>query len=155
MCIRDSFQAFRAADGMLVIAAGNDALWQALCTALEAPALAADPRFATNPERSAHAAALEAEIEAILGTRRVADWLQRLEAHGVPAGPLNRVSEALQSPQVAARTMLVETALRGGMPLKVAGNPVKLSTHADSPSRDPAPALDQHRQSILSELGRA
>ncbi|MFN7176025.1 MAG: CaiB/BaiF CoA transferase family protein [Thermaurantiacus sp.] len=149
------FQAFRAADGMLVIAAGNDTLWAALCRALGAPHLAADPRFATNPARSEHAGALEAELDTILQTRPVAEWLPLLEAEGVPAGPVNRVSQALASPQVTARTMLVESALPGGVPLKVAGNPVKLSTHSDSATRPPAPALDEHRPAILAELGRA
>lgn len=149
------FQAFRAADGMLVIAAGNDALWAALCRALAAPGLATDPRFASNPARTEHAADLEQALEAILGTRTVAEWLARLEAEGVPAGPVNRVSQALASPQVEARHMLVETALPAGAPLKVAGNPVKLSTHADPATRPPAPALDADRARILAELGRA
>jgi CoA:oxalate CoA-transferase len=149
------FQAFRAADAMLVIAAGNDLLWAALCRALGAEALAADPRFATNRARTDHAAALQEALEAILQTRPVADWLARLEAEGVPAGPVNSVSEALASPQVAARTMLVETALPNGAPLRVAGNPIKLSTHPDPAMRAPAPALDEHRGAILAELGRA
>lgn len=149
------FQAFRAADGMLVIAAGNDTLWRALCQALEAPALADDPRFATNPSRTEHAALLERAVEAVLATRTVGEWLERLEAHGVPAGPLNRVSQAIASPQAAARAMLVETALPGGTPLRVAGNPVKLSTHPDSARRPPAPALDGDRAAILAWLGRA
>ncbi len=148
------FQAFRAKDGMLVIAAGNDPLWQALVRALGAPALGEDPRFATNRGRTEYHAALEAEVNAILAQRTVGEWLARLEAEGVPAGPLNRVSDALSTPQAAARQMLVDTALADGTPLRVAGNPVKLSTHADSPTRPPAPALDAHRGPILAWLGR-
>jgi CoA:oxalate CoA-transferase len=149
------FQAFAASDGMLVIAAGNDMLWAALCRALDAPQLAADPRFSSNPARTENSAALQAELEAILASRSVSEWLSVLEAEGVPAGPVNTVSQALASPQVAARTMLVETALPGGTPLKVAGNPVKLSTCADPASRAPAPRLDEHRSAIMAELKRA
>ena len=147
------FQAFRAADGLMVIAAGNDSLFRDLCAAIGAPDLAEDPRFRSNALRTAHARALEAELEARLRARPVAFWLARLEEAGVPAGPVCRVSEAIASPQAEARGMLVETVLASGATLRIAGNPVKLSTHPDlSPAR-PAPRLDQDRAEILSGLG--
>ncbi len=149
------FEAYDCADRAIVIAAGNDQLFRACCRALGVDGLADDPRFATNALRTEHAQALAAAFGARLRTAPAEAWLAALEEAGVPAGPLNRVSEALAMPQVAARTMLVETQTPGGRPLKVAGNPVKLSGHADAPRRRAAPALDADRARILAELGRA
>jgi len=146
------FQALMTADGPIVVAAGNDTLFGALVEALELDALADDPRFASNQARTENQAALEALLEARLATAPAAHWLARLGEAGVPAGPVNRVSQALASPQVAARTMLVETALPNGRPLKVAGNPIKLSGVPDPATRPPAPALDQQGAAIRAEF---
>jgi CoA:oxalate CoA-transferase len=91
-------------------------------------------------------------FEALLTTAPAAHWLERLGAAAIPAGLINNVEEALAQPQVAARNMLVETQSPTGQPLKIAGNPVKLSAHADPASRPPAPALDADRQAILAEF---
>jgi CoA:oxalate CoA-transferase len=149
------FQAFQCADRPIVIAAGNDALWADCCRALGLDSLREDPRFASNESRTTHAPALAAAVEARLATAPAAHWLAALGEAGVPAGPLNTVAEALAMPQVAARQMLVETATPAGRSLKVAGNPVKLSAHADPARRRPAPALDADRTTILAELGLA
>lgn len=147
------FQAYRAADGPMVIAAGNDSLFGAMADAVGLPDLKADPRFASNAQRTANWEALEALLEAHFAQQPAAHWLALLAEAGVPAGPVNRISQALAEPQVAARAMLVETALPNGRPLRVAGNPVKLSGVADPPTRRPAPAHDGNRAAILAELG--
>ncbi len=149
------FQAFQCADRPIVIAAGNDALWAACIEGLALGALAGDARFASNADRSAHVAELSALLEAQLKTAPAAHWLDRLAAVGVPCGPLNSVGEALANPQVAARNMLVQTAMPDGTPLKVAGNPIKLSAHPDPATRPAAPALDSARAQLLAELGLA
>jgi CoA:oxalate CoA-transferase len=146
------FAAFRAADGHLVIAAGNDALWQTLADTLAQPAWTSDPRYATNAARCAHVDALTAELEAILTTRPVAHWLERLEAAGIPCGPINSVADAVHHPQVRARSMIVDSAFEDGTPLIVAGTPVKLSSHADVPTRPRAPKLDEHGPAIRTAL---
>ncbi|WP_026090619.1 CoA transferase [Sandarakinorhabdus sp. AAP62] len=145
------FAAYQCADAPIVIAAGNDQLFVALCKALGLPAN--DPRFASNDARTAHAETLSAVLEGVLLTQPVAHWLPRLEAAGVPCGPLNNIGQALANPQVKARNMVVHTALPDGTPLIAAGNPIKLSAHADSDTRAPAPALDADRAAILKELG--
>lgn len=148
------FAAYACQDGHLVIAAGNDALWDALLDALGLSALKADPRFATNALRS-DAADLVAELlEARLATAPAARWLAILDAAGIPCGPLQDVAQALAHPQVRARNMAIETALPDGTPLLAAGNPVKLSGVADPAVRPKAPALDEHRAAILAELGQ-
>jgi CoA:oxalate CoA-transferase len=145
------FAAYQCADAPIVIAAGNDALFASLCQALGLPG--DDPRFASNDARTAHAEDLAAVLEGVLMTAPVSHWLPRLEAAGVPCGPLNTIGQALANPQVRARNMVVQTALPDGTPLIAAGNPVKLSDHADPDTRAPAPALDGDRATILKELG--
>ena len=147
------FAAFQAADGHLVIAAGNDALFAKLADTLDRPALKTDARFATNDLRTDNADVLATAIEDALAAHSVAHWLDRLEAAGVPAGPLNDVAAALDDPQVAARTMVVEADDPAVGPLRMAGNPIKIAGFADPATRPPAPDLDADRATILKELG--
>jgi CoA:oxalate CoA-transferase len=148
------FAAYACEGGHIVIAAGNDALFGALSVALDLPDLLADPRFASNATRSGHAEELAMLLEVRLAEAPAAAWLARLEAAGVPCGPLLNVAEALAHRQVRARNMVIETAFPSGAPLIAAGNPVKLSGHVDPATRPAAPPLDGHRAAILRELGQ-
>ncbi|HTZ38306.1 MAG TPA: CaiB/BaiF CoA-transferase family protein [Stellaceae bacterium] len=147
------FEAFKAQDGDIIIAAGNDGLWVKLTEALGHPELAENPNYKTNPLRNRHQQRLKAEIDAILATNTRDHWLGVLEAAGLPCGPVNNVAQALAHPQVEARNMLIEVEdpVTGG--LRLAGNPMKLSAFADPPTREPAPDLDADRAKILRELG--
>ena len=147
------FDMYSTADGYIVLAAGNDALFATLCDVLDRPDLKADPRFATNGERNRHVAAISAALAETLKARTTAEWLERLQAAGVPCGPINDVAAAVADPQVVARNMVVETVLGGGSALRIAGNPMKLSTHPDPSTRGPVPRLDGDRAAILAELG--
>ena len=149
------FQALRAGDGYLVVAAGNDALFAKLCAALGHSEWARDERFASNVLRTQHVDALAAELESALAGRSVAHWLEQLEAAGIPCGPLNDVADVLDDPQVRARNMVVTSEHPEAGSLALAGNPVKLSGVADPETRSPAPALDADRQALLAELGLA
>ena len=146
------FGCFRAADAHLVLAAGNDRMFRALAEVLERPALADDPRFASNRGRIDNVERLEAELNACFQAAPRAEWLARLEAAGIPAGPLNDVAAAVSSPQVKARNMLVEIAGGNVDGMKVAGNPIKLSGHPDPATRGPVPELDAGRSRILDLL---
>ena len=143
------FGCYRAADGHLVLAAGNDRMFLSLMTVLGQPELAEDPRFATNRGRIENVESLEAELNVCFQTAPRAEWLAKLEAAGIPAGPLNDVADAVSSPQVRARNMLVEVAGGSVDGMKVAGNPIKLSGHRDPPTRGPVPELDADRASVL------
>ena len=145
------FQFFRAADGHVVVAAGNDALWRKLCESLGAPELAADGRFATNALRTENHAALERELAAAFATRSVAEWEVKLGAGGVPCGPIQTVEGVVEDPQVQAREMIVELVhpIAGkqalpNSPLKFSESPVEL--------RIPAPLLGQHTREVLGDL---
>ena len=147
------FEAFTTADGAMIVAAGNDGLYQKLCEALGRGDLAAAPEYRTNDLRNQNQPALKREIEAELKKRPTASWIETLTRAGIPCGPINNVAEALAHPQVAARNMLVTVEDPAAGTLKLAGNPLKLSAFADPPTRPPAPDLDGDRARLLKELG--
>lgn len=149
------FEAYASADGHIVIAAGNDALFRRAAAALGRPELAEDGRFATNQDRCAHVEALKAEIEAVLLRHPTAHWLAVLEAAGVPCAPINNVAEALADPQVLARNMVVTALDPEAGPLRMAGNPIKTSAFPDPATRPPAPELDADRARLLREIDRS
>jgi CoA:oxalate CoA-transferase len=147
------FEAYPTADGHLVVAAGNDALFRRLVATLELPSLSADARFASNEARCQHADALRELLSQRLRERPTAAWLERLETAGVPCGPIQDVAQVLAHPQVRARNMVVgvdDPALAAAFP--VAGNPIKSPAFADPTTRRPAPALDGDRARILAWL---
>jgi CoA:oxalate CoA-transferase len=143
------FEAYATADRPLIIAAGNDALFAQLCRALGRPALAADPRFATNPDRTRHADGLKAALEEVLHTAPADHWNAVLEAAGVPCAPVHTVADAVEHPQARARNMIVTA---GG--LRMAGNPIKMTGFPDPPTRRPAPDLNADGDRIRAELER-
>lgn len=148
------FGLFRAQDGQMVVAAGNDGMFLRLCDALGAQHLRDDPRFATNALRCDHHAQLKELIDAALAHRPVARWLEDLRELGIPCGSLNDVEDVMGDPQVAARGMLVTLPLGRDRLIKVAGNPIQFAGET-SARHTPAPRLDEHRAALLRELGLA
>ncbi len=146
------FQALATADGYIVVAAGNDALYAKLCDTLERPELVQTPEFASNDLRTRAADALERRLEDALASHGSAHWLEKLAAAGVPCGPVNDIAQLVADPQIAARNMLVAVEKTR---LRVAGNPVKLSGFPDPGVRAGPPALDEGRARILAELDAA
>jgi crotonobetainyl-CoA:carnitine CoA-transferase CaiB-like acyl-CoA transferase len=102
------YQAFRTADGYVNIGAANQANWEKLVGVLERADLLTDARFGDNPSRTVHARELAEELEKTFVTRPSAEWLTRLEAAGVPAGPIYDMAEVYADPQVQAREMMIE-----------------------------------------------
>lgn len=147
------FQAFRAADGPIIIAAGNDGLFVKMCEALACPDMAANPDYATNALRLQNLQLLQKEIGEVLKTKSVAEWVTILAAAGVPSGPINSVAQAIKHPQVSPRNMLVEVPDGSGGTLKLVGNPLKISGFEDPSTRSQAPDLDGNRDDILSWIG--
>ena len=149
------FQAFEAADGrQVVVCAGHDGQFAKLCEAVDRPDLIGDARFATTDARRRHVDQLEIELSAALRSRSAADWLERLERAGIPCAPVNSVADAVRSPQVAARNMVVEIPDPVIGRLAVAGNPIKLAGVPEPEARRPPPDLDADRAAILSWLQR-
>lgn len=144
------FETYATADDEIVVAAGNDRLFETLCTVLGRRGLAADPRFTGNAARNAHAADLKRELERALARRPSRTWLARLAAAGVPAAPVHTVADLFHDPQLAARGMLLPVSGGGG--LKVPGSPLKFAGAAPERTRPPAPALGEHTDQVLAEL---
>jgi crotonobetainyl-CoA:carnitine CoA-transferase CaiB-like acyl-CoA transferase len=103
------YQTFNAADQDFVVAVGNDRQFVTLCHIIERPDLAADPRFATNPQRIRHREMLLPLLQEIFITRPAGTWVEALTSQGIPAGPINTVSEALQDSHVWERGLVQET----------------------------------------------
>jgi CoA:oxalate CoA-transferase len=147
------FEAFPTEDGYIIIAAGNDGLYRKLCIALGQPGLAENPLFTTNDLRNRNGDALRAILNPLLRTKATDAWIEIISKAGVPCGPVNNVAQAIAHPQVAARNMLIEVDDPVTGPVRVVGNPLKLSAFADPPTRERAPDLDAGRAAILRELG--
>ena len=149
------FEAFETSDGHIIIAAGNDGLFRRLADVIGQPDLADNELFLTNDLRCQHHEALKALLEEVLVGDTTVAWLDKLEAAGVPAGPMNNVEQALNDPQVRHRNMVVSIDDPEAGELSMAGNPIKIAGVADPDTRGPVPDLDGHRDKLLKELGLA
>jgi CoA:oxalate CoA-transferase len=147
------FAAFATKDGHIAIAAGNDDLFARVARVTGREDLVTDARFTTNPKRVHNVDELAAELEVALSAKTSKEWLALLDQAGVPCGPLNTVADVMTDPQVLHRNMIIETEDADLGPIRMQGNPVKLSRHPDPKTRAHAPDLDEHRATILKELG--
>ncbi|MGZ5937536.1 MAG: CaiB/BaiF CoA transferase family protein [Rhizomicrobium sp.] len=147
------FAAFATKDGHIAIAAGNDDLFARVARVIGREDLIADERFTDNPKRVVNYEPLHEEMEIALSGKPSKEWLALLDAAGVPSGPLNNVAQVMEDPQVLARNMIIETLDPELGPIRMQGNPVKLSAHEDPKTRPAAPDLDANRAAILKELG--
>ncbi len=137
----------------MTIGANTDRLWLRLVNdVLKRPDWADDPRFVDLVARMANIDELEAEIEAITTTLPTSAWIDRLDAAGVPGGPVLTYEEALEDPHIVARGMIVELDHPVIGPMRTIAPPTRFSDLEFS-VRSPAPWLGQHTVSVLSELG--
>ncbi|MBA2718787.1 MAG: CoA transferase [Chloroflexi bacterium] len=144
------YQSFDTADGSIAVAVGSERQWPRFCRALGLPALADDPRFATNGERVANRAELSATLAARLEERTTVDWLAALEAADVPAGPINDIAAAFASPWAAGRTVELDHPVLG--PTRQVAPAYELSRTPAS-IRTPPPLLGEQTGEVLAELG--
>jgi crotonobetainyl-CoA:carnitine CoA-transferase CaiB-like acyl-CoA transferase len=140
------YETYRAADGDFAVACGNDALFRRLCDAIGRPDLAADERYATNSARLEHRDALGSELEAAFATAPTAEWVERLGAAGVPAGPINDVGEAFAFAAELGLEPVVEVdgVRTARSPMALAGTPVEV--------RRRPPRLGEHDAEIRAWL---
>ena len=146
------YETFETADGEIAVAAGSERQWPRLCVALGLPALADDPRFATNGDRVERRAELRPTLAERFEERSSAEWLAILEATGIPAGPINDVLGAFASPEATARGMTVEMEHPAWGLIRQVGIPFAFSATPAS-IRTPPPLLGQDTDTILAELG--
>ena len=143
------YQTLPVADGWLIVAVGNDGQFARLCGVLELQALAADPRFATNPGRVTNRVEMERELRAKTGSWKRDDLLDALEAAVVPAGPINTIGDLFADPQFKARGMQIEPQGAPGIrsPIIMSESPLALERRS--------PNLGEHQAEILREIGLA
>jgi crotonobetainyl-CoA:carnitine CoA-transferase CaiB-like acyl-CoA transferase len=148
-----TYASFQAGDKRdVLICANTEKMWVALCEVLELPELPSDPRFLTNELRHTHRGELEPLLEQAFAARSRTEWLERLNARGVPCAPVNSIADALEDPQVRHRGMVGTVAHTLGGEIGVLGNPVKMSRSPGAPFRSP-PLFGEHTDEILRDLG--
>ena len=144
------YETFDTSDGTIVIAVGNDQQWRKFCEAVGAPALADDPRFATNPGRVANYEALRPMLADRLRSRPADEWHRLLEAAGIPCGAVRSVEEVMNDEQVRARAMVQELTHRAAGLVRLLGVPIKLG-ETPGAVRTPPPTLGEHTERVLRE----
>jgi crotonobetainyl-CoA:carnitine CoA-transferase CaiB-like acyl-CoA transferase len=145
------YQTFACSDGHIIVAAGNDGQYRKFVEAGGRPDLAQDPRFATNPLRVQHRDTLVALLAEMVKTLPRDAWIARLEAAGVPCGPINDVDEVFEDAQVRARGMQVALPHPSAGEVRLVRSPVKMSALASTSALAP-PLLGQHTDEVLREL---
>ncbi len=145
------YQPFKASDGEVIVACGNDNLFRKFCDAAGCPELARDARFVTNGKRVENRAEMTRLIQAIFAKKTTAEWLALLEAAGVPNGPINNIAQVFEEPQVKARGVRIELehAAAGKLPLvaspmRFSGTPLEYHL--------PPPLLGEHTDEVLREI---
>ena len=146
------FEAFRTKDSYIIIAAGNDKLFENLCKALDLNELINDEKFKVNSSRSENMDTLKKIIEKKLVNKTTNNWVKIFENLKIPCGPIFNIKEAVENPQVKARNMIVKSYHKIIGEFKVAGNPIKMSSYNDEEKRGDIPDLDEHREKILKEF---
>jgi formyl-CoA transferase/CoA:oxalate CoA-transferase len=144
------YQAFRAADGWLVVGVGSQELWRRFCAAMEHPDLANDPRFASSELRVRNRADLDRLLGDLFATRPVARWDAALRAHRVPAGPLASIGEAVEAARRRGQVTDLPAGAYGILP--TIASPFLFDGQRAAPSAS-APALGEHTEEVLREAG--
>ncbi|MGZ0167703.1 MAG: CaiB/BaiF CoA transferase family protein [Planctomycetales bacterium] len=143
------FQGFPTSNGTVVIAAGNDALWRKLCHVLEAPELLADPLLDTNPARTENQPYLERLISERTRTRTTQNWLTLLEDAGIPAAPIQTISDMMDDEHLHSRGIFHRIRGQGDECFTAAGSPFKIDGRSPELS-DRFPELGADNEGVLS-----
>ena len=144
------YQSFATADGHLVVAAANEAIWMRFCQGVGKPELAADPRFDTNAHRVENRDALLAVLDRMFRTRSQREWMELLNRIGVPCSPVQDIRQVFDSPQVREREMLREIDHPTAGKVRMAGLPVKFS-ETPAAIRLAPPLLGEHNDRVLED----
>jgi crotonobetainyl-CoA:carnitine CoA-transferase CaiB-like acyl-CoA transferase len=145
------YQPFRCADGEVILACGNDNLYRKFCQAAGCAELAGDARFATNAKRVENRAELTRLLAAVFKKRSKSEWLELLEAAGVPNGPINDVAQVYEEAQVKARGIRMELPHAAGGNVPLVASPMRFS-ETPVEYRQAPPVLGQHTDEVLRTL---
>jgi glutaryl-CoA transferase len=145
------YQPFRASDGEVILACGNDNLYRKFCEAAGCPELARDPRFASNGKRVENRAELTRLLAQVFLKRTKREWLELLEVAGVPNGPINDIAEVFDEPQVRARGVRIELEHAAAGKLPLVASPMRFS-QTEIEYRQAPPLLGEHTEQVLRGL---
>lgn len=148
------YQAFRCQGGYFGMAAGNQALWKAVCATVGREDLLADPRFTDTSARARNQTALRDILEAIFTSEDAQTWLSRFRAAGVPCAPINTYAEVLADPQVEHMGWVQPVELPNGVQTRTFGLPVRFDGQTTALRLRP-PALGEHNDEVLGALRAA
>jgi formyl-CoA transferase len=145
------YQTFKASDGWIIVAAGNDGQWRRFCELGGRADLCDDPRFRRVQDRIRNRDALSPLLEAMVAQRSAAAWIDGMEAAGVPCGPINDLAQVFENPQVQARGMRIDIDRPDAGPVKLVANPIKASRTPPA-YRLPPPRMGEHTDEVLSAV---
>ncbi|UJL47290.1 CoA transferase [Virgibacillus sp. NKC19-16] len=145
------YQTFRALDGEMVIAVGNDNQFARLCTILEKPQLSTDERFQTNPDRVQHREALVPLLQEVFLTNTTAFWQKKCQENKIPCGPIHTIKDVANDPQLQARNMFIEYHHPTAGAIKMIGSPLKLSRTPVTVRHHP-PDAGEHNEDIVTRF---
>ena len=145
------YQPFRASDGEVILACGNDNLYRKFCAAAGCPELATDPRFATNGKRVENRDELKRLLDLVFAKRTKKEWVDVLDAAGVPNGPINDIAQVFAEPQVKARGVKIEVDHPVAGKLPMVASPMRFSETVLEHNAPP-PLLGEHTDAVLREL---
>jgi CoA:oxalate CoA-transferase len=146
------FQAYKATDDYFVIAVGNDSLWQTFCQAIERIDLLADARFTSNKLRTENIDALNSILEKVFISKSAQQWLDLFEKVKLPCAPINSVDKVMSDEQILSRNMIVEVEDSIAGKVKIAGNPIKMTSIPEEILRGKVPEVGEHNQEVYAEL---
>jgi crotonobetainyl-CoA:carnitine CoA-transferase CaiB-like acyl-CoA transferase len=147
-------EAFQTGHGLMNVVLMNPQQWGRFCAALGDPAMETDPRFATNEARLANHADFKARVERALATASAAEWVPKMEAAGIAAGPVYEFHEVFEDPQVRHQELIATVEQPGAGRVRMVAFPGRASA-TPPPIDRPAPLLGQHTAEVLAELGLA
>jgi formyl-CoA transferase len=148
------YQSLKTRDGDIILACGNDNLFQKFCEAADALHLGKDPRFLTNARRVENRQAMDEVLAPIMARRTTADWVHVLEKAGVPCGPINTLKDVFADEQVKARGLRVELPHTTAGKVSVVRSPMRFSGTPIEHGMGP-PVLGEHTDEVLAALGKS
>lgn len=146
------FGGFKTKDSWVIIACGNQAIWERFCKVVNREDLLEVEEFKTNEKRTENYEKIKPILGEIIIQKTTEEWLKIFESGSVPASVINTIDKLFNDPQVKARKMIIQAEQPGMGKIYVAGNPIKLSTLTEEVVTDPAPKIGEHTDEILQSF---